>query len=114
MKSLAGVSVDAADVDDRGLAHDRRFMVVGPDGRFLTQRTIPRMVSLGAHIEAGELRVTHRESSLSVSLDAEGPARDKVRASMMDARRRQLSTAKQLLLSGVIAVADDAGTVALS
>ncbi|GAB5546657.1 MAG: MOSC domain-containing protein [Sandaracinaceae bacterium] len=76
VKSLAGVRVDAADVDDRGLAHDRRFMVVGPDGRFLTQRTIPRMVSLGAHIEAGELRITHRESSLSVSLDAEGPARE--------------------------------------
>ena len=44
VKSCRGLSVTTAEVDDHGLVGDRRFMVVGAgDGRFLTQRTHPRM-----------------------------------------------------------------------
>ena len=43
VKSLRGCAVPAADVDALGLVGDRRFMVVDAAGRFLTQRTLPRM-----------------------------------------------------------------------
>jgi uncharacterized protein len=43
VKSLRGVAVSTAAVDDLGIVGDRRFMVVDETGRFLTQRTIPRM-----------------------------------------------------------------------
>lgn len=43
VKSLRGCAVAAAEVDALGLAGDRRFMVVDEHGRFLTQRTLPRM-----------------------------------------------------------------------
>lgn len=43
VKSLAGFSVPAAELDELGFIGDRRFMVVDPDGRFLTQRTLPRL-----------------------------------------------------------------------
>lgn len=43
VKSCRGVAVSTAAVDGRGLAGDRRFLVVDADGRFLTQRTHPRM-----------------------------------------------------------------------
>lgn len=43
VKSLRGCAVEAASVDDLGLIGDRRFLVVDEDGRFLTQRTLPRM-----------------------------------------------------------------------
>lgn len=44
VKSCRGLSVTAAELDDHGLVGDRRFMVVSAeDGKFLTQRTHPRM-----------------------------------------------------------------------
>lgn len=44
VKSCRGLSVSTAELDDHGLVDDRRFMVVSAeDGKFLTQRTHPRM-----------------------------------------------------------------------
>lgn len=43
VKSLRGLVVREAKVDALGLADDRRFLVIDPTGRFLTQRTFPRM-----------------------------------------------------------------------
>ena len=42
VKSLGGIGLAQSDVCARGLRHDRRWMVVDPDGRFLTQREFPR------------------------------------------------------------------------
>ena len=46
VKSLAGIALDRAEVTDRGLAHDRRYLLVTADGRFMTQRKYPRMALL--------------------------------------------------------------------
>ena len=43
VKSLGGISLTQSDVCARGLRHDRRWMVVDPNARFLTQREYPRM-----------------------------------------------------------------------
>ncbi|MGK4008002.1 MOSC N-terminal beta barrel domain-containing protein [Sorangium sp. So ce1036] len=43
VKGCRGIAVDAAAVDDLGLAGDRRFMIVDADGKPLTQRPLPRM-----------------------------------------------------------------------
>lgn len=43
VKSLRGVSVPHCDVDELGLVGDRRFLIVDPQDRFLTQRALPRM-----------------------------------------------------------------------
>jgi uncharacterized protein YcbX len=43
IKSAAGISVAAWEVDDFGLRHDRRWMVIDGTGRFLTQRTHRRL-----------------------------------------------------------------------
>lgn len=43
IKSGAAVSVDAWDLDDRGLRHDREYMVVDAEGVFLTQREVPKL-----------------------------------------------------------------------
>ncbi|MBL0143330.1 MAG: MOSC N-terminal beta barrel domain-containing protein [Betaproteobacteria bacterium] len=57
VKSLKGIAVDSAAVTDRGLAHDRRFMVVDPAGGFLTQRDYPRMATVWTEIAGDELRL---------------------------------------------------------
>jgi len=38
IKSLRGISVQASQLEPRGLAHDRRMMLVDADGRFISQR----------------------------------------------------------------------------
>jgi hypothetical protein len=47
VKGVRGIALDAARVEATGLAHggvaDREWMVVDPDGRFVTQREMPRL-----------------------------------------------------------------------
>ena len=43
IKSCAGVSVQAAQLTETGLAWDRTWMVVNAQGRMVTQRDLPRM-----------------------------------------------------------------------
>lgn len=46
VKSLGGYSVEEATLTDRGLEHDRRWMLVGTDGHFITQREVAAMACL--------------------------------------------------------------------
>ena len=50
VKSLRGFSVPSAEVDALGLVGDRRFLVVDEAGKFLTQRTLPRMALVATAI----------------------------------------------------------------
>ena len=43
VKSLGGVRVKSADVMEKGLRFDRRWMLVDEQGKFMTQRTTPKM-----------------------------------------------------------------------
>jgi uncharacterized protein YcbX len=54
IKSCGQVPVDSVVVEPRGLAGDRRFMLVDDNGRFLTQRRHPRMALIQvAHTDRG-------------------------------------------------------------
>lgn len=48
IKSTAGLALQSAGIDARGLVHDRRWMVVDADNRFLTGRQLPRLVLVRA------------------------------------------------------------------
>jgi uncharacterized protein len=43
IKACRGFEVESANVERMGLQHDRRMMVVTPEGEFLTQREYPRL-----------------------------------------------------------------------
>jgi uncharacterized protein YcbX len=58
VKSLSGHDLNHTVVDGFGLAHDRRWMVVDRDGRFLTQRERPRMALIQVTLEASEIGLT--------------------------------------------------------
>jgi len=51
VKSCRGLSFDRYPVEARGLRHDRRWMVVDPDGQFVTQRTHPRLALVQVSID---------------------------------------------------------------
>jgi hypothetical protein len=67
IKSARGVSLLSAQLDDRGLELDRRWMIVDEEGRFLTQRTLPKMALLHVALREDHLSITSRGlSELSV------------------------------------------------
>lgn len=46
VKSCAGIALDSAVLGTRGIEYDRHWMVVDAAGRFLTQRTHPRLATV--------------------------------------------------------------------
>lgn len=59
IKSLGGIEISKAQVTDRGFKHDRRWMLVDSQHRFMTQREIPQLALLKTSIEQEQLIVTH-------------------------------------------------------
>jgi len=57
IKSCAALSHREIELDARGLAWDRRFMVIGAGGAFLTQRQRPALALVRSALESGTLRV---------------------------------------------------------
>ncbi|AUX28049.1 MULTISPECIES: MOSC domain-containing protein [Sorangium] len=55
VKGCRGVALDAAAVDELGLVGDRRFMIVDPECKPLTQRPLPRMALIETQLSEGEL-----------------------------------------------------------
>ncbi|GGA87550.1 MOSC domain-containing protein [Arenimonas soli] len=53
VKSCAGLAFESARVLPRGLEHDRRWMLVDPDGKFLTARQLPPLLQVRA-VPAGD------------------------------------------------------------
>jgi uncharacterized protein YcbX len=57
VKGCRGVALTEALLEPRGLAHDRRWMIVTPDGRFRTQREVPLLATIEAVVVDGWLRL---------------------------------------------------------
>lgn len=58
IKSCGGFSLQQSAIGMAGLQNDRRWMVVTPNGMFLTQRGLPAMACIGTSIQDGFLTVT--------------------------------------------------------
>lgn len=81
IKSLGGISQNAAFVEKRGLQLDRRWMLVTHDGRFLTQREFPKMATVSVWIEQDGrgLGVTaDRYGDVFIPIDADSTERMQV------------------------------------
>lgn len=79
VKSMASVAVAEARVTPRGLAHDRRFMVVDGSCRLVTQREQPRLALLRPAIDEprGTLSLIAEDgSSVTVPLVPDGARRE--------------------------------------
>lgn len=55
LKSAGGIRLREAKVDRWGLEHDRRWLVIDPEGVFLTQRQIPRMALIAPQLQESAL-----------------------------------------------------------
>jgi len=80
VKSLRGIALSRAELTERGLAFDRRWMLVDDDGRFVTQREIPALATIGVELSSDTLRLVHdRMAPLVLSLDEPQAAMRRVR-----------------------------------
>ena len=68
VKSLGGFSVPEVRLTDRGLEHDRRWMLIDPDGRFLSQRECPAMACLHCAPHVNSFRVTDVRNGNAVNV----------------------------------------------
>lgn len=60
VKSLGGISLPQAHLTDRGLSHDRRWMLVDPQGLFISQRKQAKMALLRPELLSDGLRIRHK------------------------------------------------------
>lgn len=72
IKSLGGVRLSEAKVEEKGFELDRRWMLVDENGVFLSQRTFPQMAMLQVEIASATLKVflrTNPEDFICIPLD---------------------------------------------
>jgi uncharacterized protein YcbX len=55
VKSCRGIEVEAAEVVATGFRHDREWMVIDPEGGFMSQRGHPSMARVTTRLESGSL-----------------------------------------------------------
>lgn len=91
LKSAAPLACDVLDIEPRGARHDRRWMLVDADGRFVSGRELGALLRLQARpIDAG-LQLDWQGERWQVPLPAEGSTRigvtvwkDRVEAALAD------------------------------
>ncbi|MER7244251.1 MOSC N-terminal beta barrel domain-containing protein [Kribbella sp. NPDC000426] len=77
VKGLAGIPVESAEVGPTGLLNDRLFMLVEPDGSFLSQRKLPAMATLHAETAGDRLRLSAADApDLELAIRYDGKRRD--------------------------------------
>jgi uncharacterized protein len=78
IKSLAGIRVKQANVKQKGLEYDRRWMLVDETGRFITQREHPQMVMFNLSLLERELVITKNSAQLTIPINVEAGESRKV------------------------------------
>jgi uncharacterized protein YcbX len=63
VKSLSGIRLTEAQVEEKGLKYDRRWMIADLNGRFITQREFPAMAMLAVAIQENGLLISSRLES---------------------------------------------------
>lgn len=61
IKSLAGIGVDSAVVEERGLQFDRRWMLTDMQNTFMTQREFPKMATIRVQIADEKIIVSNEK-----------------------------------------------------
>lgn len=101
LKSAKGRRHTTAELRGRGLAGDRRWLLIDPKGRFVTGRILPQLVHLSADIDAsGALLLTWKDGSQHVlRLPASGAERVSVRVWSDEVSAVQAADAAHLWVS---------------
>ena len=76
IKACRGFDVKISNVEHMGLEHDRRMMVVTPEGEFLTQREYPKLALVTPTLSNGSITLSAPNfDSLQIPIHTEGTTR---------------------------------------
>ena len=76
VKSARAIALESAALTRTGLAHDRRWMIVGDNGRFLTQRELPRLALLEPALSESALQLrAPTMADIAIELSHQGERR---------------------------------------
>ena len=64
IKSLAGISLQSSQVEERGLKYDRRWVLVDETNAFFTQRDFPEMALIKVEIDDSGLKLQHKRKNI--------------------------------------------------
>lgn len=78
IKSLGGIAIEQGNVGNRGLEHDREWMLVDQEGTFITQRKYHQLALLQTSMTATTVSVQHKHNpnqhlSFSIAENLEKP-----------------------------------------
>lgn len=65
VKSLGGISLQNSEVTDRGLKHDRRWLIINEEEKFITQQTHPQLALIKTKIRGNKLILGHKTKDIS-------------------------------------------------
>jgi uncharacterized protein YcbX len=68
IKSLAGISVPSVSFCQTGLSHDRRWMLVDRNNRFITQREFKQLCLFKVELVTNQLLVSYEGDAISIPL----------------------------------------------
>lgn len=75
VKSCAGIAMTKAQLTPTGFEHDRQWLIVQPNGRFVTQREQPRLALIRPELSARSLTLrAPGQDALDVAIDHPGAA----------------------------------------
>jgi len=72
VKSCRGSALDVARMTERGIAHDREWLIVDERGRFITQREEPRLALIVPTLSGELLRLAAPGLSIALPMGGEG------------------------------------------
>ncbi|HEY5760085.1 MAG TPA: MOSC N-terminal beta barrel domain-containing protein [Steroidobacter sp.] len=77
VKSCRGIALKQARLTETGFEHDREWLVITPEGRFLTQRERPQLAQVETAIAGDQLVLSKPNGAdLSLPLNLTGPERE--------------------------------------
>ena len=68
IKGCSGISLDRAELQDRGIKYDRRWMLVDESGEFISQRSFPELALIEVNIANEYLKLSYKDSNHWVHL----------------------------------------------
>jgi uncharacterized protein len=75
IKSCGGISLQRARLTATGFEHDRQWLIVNPNGRFITQREVPHLALIRPALSEGMLHLSAPDvQTLSIAVNHEGAA----------------------------------------
>ncbi|MEO7212432.1 MOSC N-terminal beta barrel domain-containing protein [Mucilaginibacter sp.] len=84
IKSLGGIALDTAVLTDRGLQHDRRWMLIDANNRFLSQRENAQMALLKTTLSTDGLLVTYVPDNTSITIPFLPQSEEKLEVTIWD------------------------------